>query len=254
MTQKISILGCGWLGLPLAEELTLVGYSVKGSTTSIDKKEHLKERNISPFLIDIKTRENKFSEFLESEILIVNIPHKSIPDFEYLIRKIEASSIEKVIFISSTSVYENTNKIVSETSETKNVPLVVIEHIFQNNPHFETTIIRFGGLFGGNRKPGSFIKKGRKIENPEGYMNLIHRVDCIGIIQKIIELNCWNQVFNACSPSHPTRSDFYLKELKKEGRIAEINKNSIISYKIVSTDKLKNLLNYTFELNDLMES
>lgn len=29
----VSILGCGWLGLPLAEQLLAEGYSVKGSTT-----------------------------------------------------------------------------------------------------------------------------------------------------------------------------------------------------------------------------
>ena len=34
---KISILGCGWLGLPLAKALIENGFSVKGSTTSTDK-------------------------------------------------------------------------------------------------------------------------------------------------------------------------------------------------------------------------
>jgi 3-hydroxyisobutyrate dehydrogenase-like beta-hydroxyacid dehydrogenase len=32
--ESISILGCGWLGLPLAGELVREGYAVKGSTNA----------------------------------------------------------------------------------------------------------------------------------------------------------------------------------------------------------------------------
>ena len=37
--EKISILGCGWLGLPLAKSLLAKGYKIKGSTTSESKLE-----------------------------------------------------------------------------------------------------------------------------------------------------------------------------------------------------------------------
>ena len=39
--ETITILGCGWLGLPLAQTLVKEGYSVKGSTTTEDKLEVL---------------------------------------------------------------------------------------------------------------------------------------------------------------------------------------------------------------------
>ena len=41
--KQISILGCGWLGFPLAQALLKAGFSTKGSTTSIDKKEMLEK-------------------------------------------------------------------------------------------------------------------------------------------------------------------------------------------------------------------
>ena len=43
MSQKdeISIMGCGWLGLPLAAQLVKAGYNVKGSTTTPEKLEVL---------------------------------------------------------------------------------------------------------------------------------------------------------------------------------------------------------------------
>ncbi|WP_258929290.1 hypothetical protein [Flavobacterium davisii] len=42
--QKISLLGCGWLGLPLAESLIKKGYEIKGSTTNLDKIPLLKQK------------------------------------------------------------------------------------------------------------------------------------------------------------------------------------------------------------------
>ena len=35
--MQVSILGCGWLGLPLAKSLIEKGFSVNGSTTSVEK-------------------------------------------------------------------------------------------------------------------------------------------------------------------------------------------------------------------------
>ena len=39
--QKISIVGLGWLGLPLAVQLQKRGYAINGSTTTLDKLEVL---------------------------------------------------------------------------------------------------------------------------------------------------------------------------------------------------------------------
>ena len=77
---KISILGCGWLGFPLAKALIENGFSVKGSTTSTDKLTALENAGITPFLIEIgeKRINGDVDQFLDqSQILIINIP-KSI--------------------------------------------------------------------------------------------------------------------------------------------------------------------------------
>ena len=51
---KISILGCGWLGVPLAKALIGNGFSVKGSTTSTGKLLPLENIGIASFLIELK--------------------------------------------------------------------------------------------------------------------------------------------------------------------------------------------------------
>lgn len=254
MKQKISILGCGWLGTSLAFELIDKGYNVKGSATSDKNFELLKSKLVTPYIIDIKEIKNNISEFLLSDILIISITSKSINDFKNLISKIEKSKVRKVILISSTSVYHNANAIVTEESPIKIVALAEIERLFRINKIFQSTIIRFGGLFGYDRQPGNFFKTEKKIENPEGYINFIHRDDCNKIIEKIIEKSIWNKTLNACADSHPKRRDFYKKEFKKSGRPDPVfNEESLNNYKIVNSEKLKNLLDYTFKFSDLMK-
>ena len=163
--KTISILGCGWLGKPLAISFISKGFLVKGSTTSDEKLKVLSSDNIIPFLIDISQKEIS-SEFLDSDILIIAITSKKEVDFVRLISKIEKSNIKNVIFISSTSVYPVMNKIMTEEDETEIHPLVTIENLFRKNTHFETTIIRFSGLFGVERHPANWFNNGRKIPQP----------------------------------------------------------------------------------------
>jgi len=253
LKQKISILGCGWLGLDLALNLINNGYNVKGSATSRSSFENLKIKAIPAFIVDIKQRERVVSDFLSSDVFIISITSKSIDDFKRLITQIEKSNIKKVIFISSTSVYPNTNNITTEETPIKTSSLTEIESLFRKNKLFQSTIIRFGGLFGFDRQPGNFFKKDKKIENPEGYINFIHRDDCIQIIKNVIKSNTWNQTLNACADSHPKRRDFYKNEFKKLGKPEPMfNEESLNDYKIVTSEKLKNLLNYTFKYPDLM--
>ena len=67
MMTQISILGCGWLGFPLAKALVSKGFSVKGSTTSDEKIAVLKNAGIEPFLIALSENKTsgKLTEFLD---------------------------------------------------------------------------------------------------------------------------------------------------------------------------------------------
>ncbi len=251
MKPKISILGCGWLGLALAEDLLQKGYQVSGSSRLQRKQEMIRAKGIEPFVLDVGNKDY-CSLFLDSDILIIAITSKEISHFKNLIYQIEKSNTQKVIFISSTSVYPNTNGVVTENSSVKNTELTQIEQLFSKNKRFQTTVLRFGGLFGYDRQPGNFIKEGKKIANPEGYVNLIHRDDCIQIISQIISKNIWNEIFNACADSHPKRKEFYKKQMQKLGREAKFDENSKNEYKMVSSKKLIHMLNYQFIYRDLI--
>jgi nucleoside-diphosphate-sugar epimerase len=260
---KISILGSGWLGLPLAKALLQKGFSINGSTTSAEKLSILKSAGIEPFHLQLD--EEKISEtvadFLaESQILIVNIPPKLrgnstenfVAKMTNLIPFIEKSMVEKVLFVSSTSVYGENNELVSEDTPLNpdsegGRQLAIVEQLLQRNASFETTILRFGGLIGEDRNPVRFLSGRENIENPEAPINLIHQDDCIGIIQKIIENNCWNETFNAVAPFHQNRKEYYTQKATDLNlALPKFAVSNTIVGKTILSDKLVDSLQYSF--------
>jgi nucleoside-diphosphate-sugar epimerase len=250
--KRVSVLGCGWLGKSLSISLLDEGYSVKGSTTTEEKLELLEMNNITPYIVNISEFE-EFDSFLNSDILIISITSKDADGFQNLISQIESSDVQKVIFISSTSVYGRLNKVMTEEDVVLKTPLTEIEDLFRQNNFFETTIIRFAGLFGDERHPSNWFKNGRKIPQPKGFVNMIHKEDCIEIIHTIIDQNCWGQTFNACSNHHPTRREFYtLAKLNNNFEVPEFEDNEVYEWKIISSKKLQDVLDYTFIHDDLL--
>lgn len=279
--KNISILGCGWLGLPLAKKLVENGFLIKGSTTSEEKLVVLEENKIQSHLITLHEDKiiGKITNFLnESEILIIDIPPKLransstalgktfVKKIKNLIVEIEKSAIKKVLFVSSTSVYgdlpifstalEVTEESALNPDSEGGKQLLEVEQLLQSNKNFKTTVVRFGGLIGIDRHPIKFLAGRENVENPEAPINFIHQEDCIGIIEKLINeglrqaqsdnLN-WNETFNAVAPEHPTRADYYHKKaLEMNLKVPTFVKDSKSKGKIISSQKLQQVLNYSF--------
>lgn len=260
---KISILGCGWLGLPLAKMMLSSGFFVKGSTTSEIKLSILKNDGVEPFLISLEIDKiiGDVKGFLnESQTLIIDIPPKLkrnceeefVGKIKTLIPFIEKSNIKNTLFISSTSVYGDENTDITEETILKpdteaGKQLVAAEQLLQSNLKFTTTILRFGGLIGEDRHPIHFLAGRENLKNPHAAINLIHQNDCIGIIQKIIELNAWNQTFNAVAPFHPSREEYYTqKALELNLALPKFDHSLSSVEKTISSDKIERILNYRF--------
>jgi len=256
MPKTISILGSGWLGLSLAEHFVSEGNLVKVSTRSESRLQRIPAFKFVKHLIDIDQLPSNVNDFLQTEVLLINIPSKNINGFNKLLKEIEKSEIGKVLFVSSTSVYENQNRIVfeSDVGESTSSTLLTIENLYRNNNEFKTTIIRFGGLIGYSRNPSNFFKKGKPIHDPDSYVNLIHRDDCIGIISQVIEQEIWGETFNCCADTHPTKREFYTLAAKNLGVPAPVFFDSASkSFKIISNEKVKRILSYEFLHPDLMQ-
>jgi nucleoside-diphosphate-sugar epimerase len=253
--DTISILGSGWLGLPLASRFVAQGYQLKISTRSSGRLSTLVALPAEASIIDISKPLDDIDAFLQSDTLVVNITSKDIDGFERLVRKIEASTIQSVLFVSSTSVYPVDCKVVSEAvgEESPDHPLVIIENLFRQSGQFQTTIVRFAGLIGGSRHPGRFFRGGKLVKHPDANVNLIHRDDCINILDKIVANDLWGETFNACADTHPSKREFYTQAAKMAGApLPEFEDSDDRSFKIIDNRKLKRVLGYEFLYPDLM--
>lgn len=264
--MQISILGCGWLGLPLAKELLEKDHVVKGSTTTTDKMNILSREGMIPYLIKILPEgiQGDITSFLsDAEILIINIPPglRKDPDYDLLERmgrlkyQIEKSAVEKVVMVSSTGVYEDTEEFPNYTesdapngSSERSKKLQALEELMKNSESYTTTIVRFSGLFGPGRHPVNFLSGKKNIRDPKAPVNLIHQKDCIGIINGIIKNDVWGEIFNAAYPEHPTKEEYYSRLAKeKDLALPEFEHSSRSNGKVIGTVNIKEKLGYDFE-------
>ena len=263
--HKIAIIGCGWLGLPLAKKLIKENFIVKGSTTSKEKISVLKTEKIEPFLIDLNKNSDKeiFNSFLKNvDILIINIPPKirkeKTINYYNKIQKITSNNLIKkinnIIFISSTSVYgSKQGKINSQTIPSPDTingkEILKTEKLFNNK---NNTIIRFGGLINETRNPLTYLTKKQEVLNSDAPINYIHLEDCIGIILSVIKKNKWGKIYLGVTPFHPTKKNYFdnLCEKKRIKKLTFSSKKTVINKKI-DDNKIKPELNYTFKYPSL---
>jgi nucleoside-diphosphate-sugar epimerase len=266
--KSVSIMGCGWLGFPLAEYLINKNYSVKGSTTSAEKIYKLLAAGIDAFIITSTPKLNEeVDKFFDSEVLIINIPpgggdnkteyHSN--QITFIKSVIEKSAIKKVVFVSSTSVYNENNFSVIETDalnpqSTSGKALLSAEQILFNSNKFQTTVLRFGGLIGPGRNPGKFLAGEKNVPGGNTPVNLIHRDDCIEIIYQIIVQNIWGEIFNAASDFHPSKKEFYTKAALSVKLVPPHFNDENINFKIVDSSKLKQRVKYNFIHPDILKT
>ena len=224
-------MGCGWLGTPLATTLLEKGYNVKGSTTAADKLDSLNALGIATFMLKLEeeTVHGDIKGFLQNlDVLILNIPpqlrRKPYQNFvkriATLIRYLEEGAVEKLLFVSSTSVYGNVEGEVTEETLPKPATeagkqLLEAEKLLVENSAFQTTVVRFGGLIGPNRHPITFLAGKENLKNGEELINLIHLDDCIAMITTILREGLWKELYNGVYPYHPTKKEYYTLEARK---------------------------------------
>ena len=263
--HKIGILGCGWLGFPLAEILIKKGYDVKGTSTSIDKVEQLKKIGVKSYHFLFNSKEISTSLFFKSiDTLVITIPFikrtkESLYDYiliDLLIKRIKNESIKKVIYLSSISVYDSKKGIVDESStcdpsSSSGINTLKIENQL-NNGDFITSHIRLGGLIGGSRHP-IYTLSGKKFYKGNELINLINQKDALGIIVKVINtLNIENEIFNAVTPFHPSKKDYYSRIADQKKILPPIFLKAENIKKIINSNRVIKHLKFKFKIINLM--
>lgn len=222
--SKIGIIGCGWLGKPLAQYLSL-------------------KHQVSCFY-----RQNTPDEFWDNELFIISISTKdnylsSIQDFLSHINPKAA-----IILMSSTSVYKEFDTEVNEQSliTQANLQKEAEDLVLHNRD--DVLILRLGGLMGEDRVAGKWKSISTFTDSP---VNYIHQEDILHIVSKLIDKEIRTGIYNLVAPLHPLRSQVHQKNSKDFG--FELGRFEGKTDRIVSSAKVIKQLNYDFIHPDPLE-
>ncbi len=227
MKQKtIGILGLGWLGTALAQELRSQGHIVKGTVRSKDKMVDLKKQGIDTYYLEL-TEDKIYGDladfFKDLDSLFINIPpglrKNPESDFAYRIRLlmtfVRNASIPQVIFVSSTSVFKdeitiptyNENSTPNATSN-NGKKIIDAEKVVRDFVPY-ATILRPCGLIGADRHPIKILSGRTGIKNPDAPINLVTRDHVIHIASQLINDDLKVSIIHAISEPHTARKSYY---------------------------------------------
>jgi hypothetical protein len=213
--KTLTILGTGWLGFELAIVLKN-HFKIKVSSRSEEKQKMYEEEALSSYILNEEDF-NNLDELLETNYLFINYPPSKFEDYLSFLDKIysheKIQNIEKIIFISSTSIYPNIEANFDEEFEITEPSSKIVfdaENLIKDK---SDVIFRVAGLVGGNRYFGK-RSANKVVEFPKTPINFVHRNDVINATKFVIDKNICG-IFNLCSKNHPTKEEIYSFNSKK---------------------------------------
>jgi nucleoside-diphosphate-sugar epimerase len=260
-SRTISILGCGWLGFPLAKFWAQKGWKVRGSVRTGAALQALTEVGISGFLLNLSPGlSGEVGDFFESDCLVVSIPPRTgMFGDDYHVQQVQGliDHLQKmprrsrVVYISSTSVYpENNQKATEDSPVLASSALVRAEQLWQQSG-LDTLILRCGGLMGYDRIPAKYVA-GKTVDTGQIPVNFIHRDDVVGLVDCLVEKQIWNDIFNLVAPQHPSRAEVYAQSAAATGyapaRLVEPSGPKV--FKVVSPARVLAATGYVFRYPD----
>lgn len=267
MAKRIAIIGLGWVGQPLAKQLTSEGHQVIGTTREEEKRQALRNKNLDAQLLLLSGDTTDFSKLVLNKfdaMVIAITPGFKVGATDYsanveaLVAHASTNNINQIILLSSTGVYTGKLGTVNEQSSLK----FDIDKVSQLQQAEQAVlnysgchqVLRLAGLVGPNRLPGKFLAGKTHVSDPHTPINLIHQQDVVNIICRFISQPELSGVYNCVSPTISTRSEFYTQAAIASGleppTFVDIEETA--KERNVCTQKLDTTLNYRFEYPDLL--
>lgn len=246
--QKIGIIGCGWLGLRLANHLSKK-FEIFTTTTSNDKKEQLFTKGLKPTITSftdyqLLEKMEKWNVISDLDVVIITVPFsEKICCVSSLYNRVQnlhsfiGGYKKQLFFMSSTGVYPDFEKEFSEEDISTNS--VTGERMIKGK-YPQVNILRLSGLMGDERLLCNYT-----VSNLNFAVNHIHYMDVCLIIEKMIVLNSQSKIYNVVTQIHPSKAEVinaqknipFFQECKPKG-------------KRISSAKLVSELDFEFQYSD----
>lgn len=209
---NILIVGCGSIGLQLAEELIAQNHRVTG----LKRTPPLVLDNIDYFAADIASEDQLKELPTDFDVVYFIVsPDGRNPDsyqavyeqgLNNLLGRFKAANTNpQWIFVSSTSVYGQTQgEWVDEDSvaEPQNITSQYIRQAERQLTalNSKNIVVRFSGIYGPGREYLlRMARQGSEVQQePPYYTNRIHQTDCVGVLAYLLEKSLAGMVLEQC--------------------------------------------------------
>lgn len=232
--MKIVVVGCGWLGLPLAASLAADGHEVIGTTTRRERFAELRGSGVRPERLvavpgtDGEVRiDGDAAVFHGADRVVVAVsPSGAYAAYAKAIAALADAAAEPaaahLTLCSSTGVYPGSpehptvrEEDASPSASPRARYLLSAEEAVRDGP-VASTIVRLAGLWGHGRHPARSLA-GRELDGPDVPVNLVHRDDAIAAIRRLTMPTPTTGTFSVVAHQHPPRGPFYRSEARRLG-------------------------------------
>jgi nucleoside-diphosphate-sugar epimerase len=231
--MRVLIVGCGYVGLPLAAELARQGHAVVGLRRSAATDAALRAAGVTPLQADLTHPETLTRLSGDFDWVVNCVASGGGSAAEYRALYLEgmknlvawltsrAKAAPRLVYTSSTGVYgQNDGSTVDETSPTAPASetariLVETEQVLlaaQRAQGFPAMILRAAGIYGPERGYllKQFLAGEVRIEGEGGrVLNMIHRDDLIRAIIAALEHGGAGAIYNAADDEPVTQREFF---------------------------------------------
>ena len=215
--MKRLVIGCGFLGLPLAQRWLNDGDQVFATTRNKDTADNFSAAGLQPIVLDTTeaTSVTQLSQETFDTVVIAvgmdrsryqSVHHVYVEGLRHVLKNLHENT-GQVIYISSTGVYGDfAGDWVDETSPTDPAreggkACLAAEQLLQTSRFADrATILRMAGLYGNQRVPTKATVASKQWDKlfPQGYLNLIHVDDAVAATHLAAEQGLLKELFLIC--------------------------------------------------------
>ncbi|TWT57958.1 NAD dependent epimerase/dehydratase family protein [Thalassoglobus neptunius] len=240
--MRALIIGCGYVGLPVAKRWCEDSWKVTALTRSETHRKEFRDAGIESVVGNVLDCDS-LRALPEADVCLYSVGYdRSASDSK---RDVYVQGLKNVldeisgrvprfVYISSTSVYgQHEGQIVDEQSpcdpETEGGRIcLAAEELVRNwseQTSHSATVLRLAGIYG----PGRLIGRRAQLEsqqtlpgNPHSWLNLVHRTDIVEAIHKIATAESARNLYVLSDGTPLRRIDFYSELARQLGTHAPV--------------------------------
>lgn len=269
------IVGAGWLGTPLAQTLIDQGHQVTVTRRSQTRLDEFPLTSVQPALLDLNEphSQQQLIELIEQhqiERIVGAFPpgfrkgngQEYAQQWQRLVSAAKQSSVNKLLMVSSTTVYpnlavdmkeEDATLALAQTSEhfSDNTRIMLQAEQYVIDSGIDYAIVRCSGLIGSDRHPSRFAMRLKQVSR-KAPANMVHQNDAVAATAFALN-QIDNEVVNATTPNTVSKAEFYQAAITQSDLDIALPPVTETADKRILADKLV-ALGYQFQFNSTLDA